>query len=263
VGEWTLATDFLSPERIPTDVLTRIRSEILAYPPLARLLNESPAPLVILNGLRQLVYCNPAFLASLDTLPMIEGQDPAGMRPGEIWHCMQAENSPAGCGTSYACRTCHISNTLLNAMKWGDENDWERIQRLHLGSIDIEMRAKSIYLLGEMVLLCRFGDEPYRSPSPPESPGTPSLGPLADGLLADMRVHGEDIEATPQPDPLSGETLPSDPLSDGTRPSDIPPHDVPPAANLPSESVASGSLPPDTPVAVAELYAFLSCCGEF
>ena len=182
MSELILPTDFLSPERTPLDALTQLRIQIVSCQPIVALLDQTPTPMIVLNGLRQLVYANPAFLHTLDTLDLIANHDPLGMRLGELWHCMQADDSPAGCGTSYACRSCHISNTLLEAMKWGEDNDWERIQRLHLGSFEVEMRVKSMYLLGEMVLLCRFGYEPYRSPAPPEPSGVSTDGSDVEGV---------------------------------------------------------------------------------
>lgn len=261
VSDTVLITDFLSPERTPVDLLGQLRSQLLSHKPLTDLLDQAKVPLVLLNGLRQLVYANPAFLHTLDAM---QGQDPIGMRPGEIWHCMQAQDSPAGCGTSYACRSCHVSTTILEAMKWGEFNDWERIQRLHFGGLEVELKAKSVYVLGEMLLLCRIGYQPYRSPIQPQD-GQPAADP-------------------PQPEPpgtVESETSPSSNTPCTTACQDAVAQDVIAltAAVTGTASPASASAEPSaeslasldrildtlstTPDGLVELYLFLCSCGEF
>ncbi|MBL8227527.1 MAG: hypothetical protein JNL98_03585 [Bryobacterales bacterium] len=250
------------------------------------LLEESEVPMLLLNGLRQLVYANPAFLHSLDAMP---GEDPIGMRPGEMWHCMQAEDSPAGCGTSYACRTCHISKTILEAMKWGEFNDWERIRRLHFGSLEIELRVKSMYVLGEMLLLCRLGDEPYHSPIQPADKAAPSDGTVSDGAADGPEPETAPLPETPSvPIPLPCHVVPGVPMvqnevSGTTAPTlnGYPAPEAPSPESLSQNPLsltsASATEPAEsqdplndilenlstTPEGLVELYLFLASCGEF
>jgi hypothetical protein len=68
----------------------------------------------VINKNRQIVFANNDFLEmmGLKTLDPILGK-----RPGEVVSCINADNSPGGCGTSEACRYCGAVNAILESQR--------------------------------------------------------------------------------------------------------------------------------------------------
>lgn len=75
-------------------------------------LNLFPEVVLLLDRNRQTVYCNEPLLrlVGVDTPETILGK-----RPGEIFHCIHANEEPGGCGTSEFCRECGGTLAILTA----------------------------------------------------------------------------------------------------------------------------------------------------
>ncbi len=73
-----------------------------------------PHIVLILNNNRQIVFANKK-LVEIAGLPMTEAS--LGLRPGELFHCINAGVGPGGCGTSESCRVCGALQTLLESQQ--------------------------------------------------------------------------------------------------------------------------------------------------
>lgn len=69
--------------------------------------------LVIVNEDRQLVAINHIFLESIG---ITNPQDVLGLRLGDSLHCIHADESPHGCGTTPYCGTCGAAISLMTAI---------------------------------------------------------------------------------------------------------------------------------------------------
>lgn len=77
---------------------------------LRELSDAIPDILVILNRQRQIVYANQRLI---EALGLNECQEVLGLRPGEVFDCVHASQTEAGCGTTEFCRQCGAVNAIL------------------------------------------------------------------------------------------------------------------------------------------------------
>ena len=61
---------------------------------------------------RQIVFCNGA----LAKLTGATAASLMGMRPGEVFNCIHARETPGGCGTTESCSTCGAALAILAAL---------------------------------------------------------------------------------------------------------------------------------------------------
>lgn len=73
---------------------------------------ESASVVAILNELRQILYCNEAFLNFTNTTDL---EQIIGARPGEIFNCIHASENASGCGTSESCKTCGAALAIISS----------------------------------------------------------------------------------------------------------------------------------------------------
>lgn len=69
-----------------------------------------PDVAIIINERRQIIAFNQHFL---DMLGDPDHEDIIGVRPGELFHCVNAHDGPGGCGTSRECRDCGGVQAIL------------------------------------------------------------------------------------------------------------------------------------------------------
>lgn len=121
-GGHTVETEFADPFRQSGPALER-QVDCFFANPLARLLMETVGGyLLVLNGQRQILAANSELLKALG---QEEGDPLIGLRPGEALHCIHAEQSPGGCGTSKHCAYCGAVLSLLAAQASMEVTDGE------------------------------------------------------------------------------------------------------------------------------------------
>lgn len=97
----------------PIAVLNR-QIDLLRQNPIVRvLLNATDMMVLLLNGDRQILYASEAF-CRLVGVP--DDAKLLGLRIGNAWHCIHAEETPEGCGGSEVCRHCRVYNTMARAI---------------------------------------------------------------------------------------------------------------------------------------------------
>jgi signal transduction histidine kinase len=106
-------TFFAPAERTNQSLFADQVESISNNPLMSKMLEVSGGLLVVLNGDRQIVGLNEAFLDSLEI------RDPAkvlGLRLGETLQCIHASKLPHGCGTTPHCVTCGAAIAMMAAM---------------------------------------------------------------------------------------------------------------------------------------------------
>jgi PAS domain-containing protein/two-component sensor histidine kinase len=81
---------------------------------LKKVLSEAPVMFMILNDKRQVIYANHNLTQILGYKKV---EDALGLRPGEVFQCINAEIEPGGCGTSENCRYCGAVNAVIESDK--------------------------------------------------------------------------------------------------------------------------------------------------
>jgi K+-sensing histidine kinase KdpD len=74
--------------------------------------------ITILNGNRQIVFCNQPLVKYLNA---VDANDIIGKRPGEALRCEHASNTTGGCGTSEFCTMCG-ANRAIQKSQHGEES---------------------------------------------------------------------------------------------------------------------------------------------
>ncbi len=103
---------YASPERKKIDQILKSHDEIIEIPFLRSILNLLPHLLFLLNQQRQIVFSNETMV---EYLSLKDYQEILGLRPGELFKCVNSTKMEAGCGTSRACRYCGAVNALIEA----------------------------------------------------------------------------------------------------------------------------------------------------
>jgi signal transduction histidine kinase len=105
-----LETLYAPAERAAPAIIADQARRFQQAPLLRELAGAIPDVLVILNPQRQIVYANQRLL---ETLGLREYQEILGLRPGEVFDCLHATQTAAGCGTTEFCRQCGAVNAIL------------------------------------------------------------------------------------------------------------------------------------------------------
>jgi len=109
-----MKTEFASPERAAIAKIKEDFEFLKSVEHIEKLINSLPYLAAILNQHRQVVFANNKLLELLD-LKNVEGL--LGQRPGEILHCIHADNETGGCGTSRNCSVCGAIASVLESQR--------------------------------------------------------------------------------------------------------------------------------------------------
>lgn len=107
-------TLFAPAKRAGKQQLKRDVEVIVQHAVVTTLLNAASGLLAVLNEHRQLLALNEAFL---DMLGVDNPQNVLGLRPGEAFKCIHADDAPGGCGTSRYCSTCGAAIAILGSLQ--------------------------------------------------------------------------------------------------------------------------------------------------
>ncbi|MCB2211357.1 PAS domain-containing sensor histidine kinase [bacterium] len=131
-------TTLFAPAEVYGDAeLRRQRELIRSVPMLEVLLNSVHVSVLVLNNLRQIVYCNKVFY---DLVHALGTEEVYGKRPGEVFRCIHANELPSGCGTTEFCRTCGAVKAILDSQKGHSRQEECRI----MTQKDVEVNALDV-----------------------------------------------------------------------------------------------------------------------
>lgn len=152
-------TYYASPERSTGEGLNAEINQASNNPIIEMILKTVGGLLAVLNGNRQILAVNNAFLQMLG----IEGhEDLLGLRPGEAINCIHSHKGPAGCGTTEFCSTCGAAISMVTSL--GLNEPVERrcsITAVKNGNefdIYLKVRSSPVEINGTRFLLLFFQD---------------------------------------------------------------------------------------------------------
>lgn len=107
-----MITYFLPAETFPIEKVLEQKSKFEKPEIFQEILLNLPYPILVLNSLRQVVFCNEALLKNF---PEVKNNGVLGKRPGEIFKC-EHSYSDSGCGTTLFCRTCGAAKAIAESL---------------------------------------------------------------------------------------------------------------------------------------------------
>lgn len=107
-------THYLPSARLSQAAILDQRTTALGPEVPWKMLGTTSEALAVLNPQRQVVYCNEACwrLAGLSS-----PEEAIGLRPGELLHCINVKDRPAGCGTTANCKFCDLAQGLVKGQQ--------------------------------------------------------------------------------------------------------------------------------------------------
>jgi signal transduction histidine kinase len=153
------STWFLPAERAPADLLESQVARTAGSEIVDALLRTWGGALAVLNGHRQMVALNGAWLLAIGATSPAEA---LGLRPGEALRCLHAGEAPGGCGTAKACASCGAAAAIVAASARGvpEERDCSlSIQRDgEVQHFELQVRAAPLHLGNGPLTLLTFRD---------------------------------------------------------------------------------------------------------
>lgn len=142
-------------ERADAAALARQEGAVEAEPLLREVLAAVPDLILVLNAQRQVVFANHVLA---DFLGLGDGADPRGMRPGELFGCVNARNDTGGCGTTERCRSCGLLSAVLAAVDGRAERRDARIALETGDALDLRVSTRPLKIAGEALLVAALQD---------------------------------------------------------------------------------------------------------
>lgn len=122
-------------------------NHVSSNPTLTSLLETMPHIVMILNRNRQIVWANHCLLVALHKDQI---EELIGIRPGEVFQCVNAIRTEHGCGTAKECQTCGALLAILQSL---DENGSEKectILTTNNDALNLRIKAGLIEVGGEV-----------------------------------------------------------------------------------------------------------------
>ena len=155
-----LPTRHAPAERLSAEEILRQTGRFAEDSLTKRLLDAVPNVLVILNRQRQIIYANQTLLQMVG---FGVGENPNGLRPGEVMGCVNADQGTGGCGTAEACRACGMITAILSGLAGREDSRECRILRREadgegLEALDLRVWATPIEFQGELFTIFAISD---------------------------------------------------------------------------------------------------------
>lgn len=142
---------FLPAGRAEPELLDRHVKLVMQSPPLSFML-DFPVALLVLNATRQIVYANEKAIVYMGE----NRSNPIGLRPGEAFLCVRANDGADGCGSGPLCRYCGAARALaevLSGLAGSEECTIERGRLDHVEQLDLLVWTKPFPVDGELFSL--------------------------------------------------------------------------------------------------------------
>lgn len=144
-----LTTKFATPERNGQEKIRNQASFISDLALIHQLVELVPDAFLVLNKHRQIVFCNKVFA---DAVGITDMDKVCGLRPGEAFHCVHANEMAGGCGTTEYCIYCGAVNTILLSQKDKEElhcDECSIIVGASNSALNFRVWAKNLTIEGE------------------------------------------------------------------------------------------------------------------
>jgi len=118
------AEPYLEVDRDPSELVEVQRRQVSAEQGM-HFFDEFPVAVMVFNHRRQIVFFNDKARALVPP----EIGDPYGLRPGEAFGCVHADDGPGGCGTGAFCRFCGAARSIAGALNGALDAQECRLER--------------------------------------------------------------------------------------------------------------------------------------
>lgn len=123
-----------------------------------RIIDTIPNIVLLLNAERQIVHANQALLELLGAARL---DDVLGLRPGEVFRCVNADTGPDGCGTSEACAHCGALQAMIGSLSGQTVNREGRIlvrKKQGLQAMNVQVRTVPLEIEGSRFTIIYLQD---------------------------------------------------------------------------------------------------------
>lgn len=152
-------TLFASAQRASSYEVAARRALVEGSPIIQALLKAASGLLAILNEERQVLAAN---MALLEDLGVHDPEQLLGLRPGEVFGCVHAEEPPNGCGTTLFCASCGAAIAMVASLASDDPVEKRCALTVHRNGVAedlcLSVRSCPILLDGERLLLLFIQD---------------------------------------------------------------------------------------------------------
>lgn len=104
-----------------------------------RIADAMPVGVLILNEQRQAVFANEQFCQIIDAEST---QEIIGLRPGNIFNCVNSDKEEGGCGSSLLCKHCGAMRAIISSL-FGESDIEECYLHRKKGLTPLELRVKT------------------------------------------------------------------------------------------------------------------------
>lgn len=139
-------SEFAPGEKTPDSILRQQARKLLDVELLEKLYEAVNEMVLILNGRRQIVFCNTRFA---ELVGYSSSRELIGMGPGDALSCMNVCESGA-CGTGEFCSTCGALRAILNSQNGkADVQECRIVRSPRTEALDLLVRTTPLVLSGE------------------------------------------------------------------------------------------------------------------
>jgi signal transduction histidine kinase len=152
-----LITEFAPGARAPMEIVTA-QYQTFVGTHCKAFFDALPTMILALNLQRQMIFANLAAVAFFGHDDVCEV---LGLRPGEAMGCVNAQDAPAGCGTSRHCRRCGMIQAILAAVDGAvGEHDCSLLRRDNsvLEGMDLHAHASPLTIEGQKFVIFAITD---------------------------------------------------------------------------------------------------------
>ena len=151
-----LPVEFASAERFAPEDLQRQVDLLSRNDTLQIVANAMPYIVMVLNSARQTVFANQKLATALG---LERPATACGQRPGELFACIHANETDAGCGGTEFCRTCGAMKAILNGLAGrADVRECSIIRRPNIEALDLRVYTTPWQVEGEPYTLFAIAD---------------------------------------------------------------------------------------------------------
>lgn len=154
--ERIVSGQYLSPERDDTGIVRKQSGLFAANELLISTLDSISTAVLILNGNRQIVFANRAFLTMISVK---DSNSIMGLRPGEAIGCIYSDRNEGGCGTSDFCRECGAARAILSSLDGKEDiQDCSIALKDDPNALDLRVKTTPMELGGEVFTVFSITD---------------------------------------------------------------------------------------------------------
>ncbi|PLY02092.1 MAG: hypothetical protein C0623_04360 [Desulfuromonas sp.] len=111
-----------------------------------RMLDAIPSLLAVLNSDRQIIYANKSLIEMLE----FDGEEALlGLRPGDVFDCVNAYDSESGCGLGELCRSCGALVAIVSETRTTEECRMTRLRESMIQAHELEVTTTPFVYVGE------------------------------------------------------------------------------------------------------------------